>query len=96
MVGYATENVARSYVVGRKNFFLHNSVDGARASAIVYSLALTAKANNLDVLKYFEILLKRMPDYQNEPEGIRTMLPWSPEMQSECHKPGHGNACADQ
>ena len=92
----AAENAARPYVVGRKNFLFHNSVDGARASAIVYSLALTAKANKLDVLKYFEVLLQRMPDYQNEPEGIRTLLPWSPEMQSECHKPECGDICADQ
>lgn len=91
----AAENAARPYVVGRKNFLFHNSVAGARASAIVYSLVLTAKANNLDVLKYFEIILQRMPDYQNEPEGIRTLLPWSPEMQAECHKPGCKDICAD-
>lgn len=92
----AAENSARPYVIGRKNFLFHNSVDGAKASAIVYSLVLTAKANNLDVLKYFEVLLQRMPDYQNEPEGIRTLLPWSPKMQSECHKPGCGSSDANQ
>jgi transposase len=80
------ENNARPYVVGRKNFLFHNSVDGAKASAIIYSIVLTAKANNLDVRKYVEILLQRMPDYKNEPEGIRKLLPWSPEIQTECHR----------
>ena len=84
----AAENSVRPYVIGRKNFLFHNSVDGAKSSAIAYSIVLTAKANNLDVLKYLEILLQRMPDYQNEPEGIRKLLPWSKEMQSECHRPG--------
>ena len=58
-------------MVGRKNFLFHNSVDGAKASAIIYSIVLTAKANNLDIRKYVEILLQRMPDYKNEPDGIR-------------------------
>ncbi|MBQ9438187.1 MAG: IS66 family transposase [Lachnospiraceae bacterium] len=84
------ENQARPYVVGRKNFLFHNSTDGAEASAIIYSIVLTAKANNLDIHKYMEILLQRMPDYKNEPDGIRKLLPWSPEMQIECQraKPG--------
>ena len=81
------ENYARPYVIGRKNFLFHNSVDGANASAVIYSIVLTAKANNLDIRKYLEVLLQRMPDYKNEPEGIRNLLPWSPEIQAECQRP---------
>ena len=84
------ENNARPYVIGRKNFLFHCSVDGAKASAIIYSIVLTAKANNLDIRKYLEILLTRMPDYKNEPEGIRNLLPWSPEIQQECQRPQPG------
>ena len=80
------ENNARPYVIGRKNFLFHNSVDGANASAIIYSIVLSAKANNLDIRQYMETLLLKMPDYKNEPEGIRRLLPWSPEMQAECHR----------
>ena len=86
------ENNARPYVVGRKNFLFHNSVDGAKASAIIYSIVLTAQANNLDIRKYVEILLQRLPDYKNEPDGIRKLLPWSPEMQAECHRTEIGKA----
>ena len=86
------ENNARRYVVGRKNFLFHNSMDGAKASAIIYSIVLTAQANNLDIRKYVEILLQRLPDYKNEPDGIRKLLPWSPEMQAECHRTEIGKA----
>ena len=34
---------ARPYAVGRKNFYFHDTPDGAEASAIIYSLAQTAK-----------------------------------------------------
>ena len=77
-------------MVGRKNFLFHNSVDGAKASAIIYSIVLTAQANNLDIRKYVEILLQRMPDYKNEPEGMQKLLPWSPEIQAECQLPKIG------
>ena len=82
------ENNARPYVVGRKNFLFHNSVEGAEASAVIYSIVLTAKANNLDIRKYIEILLQKMPDYKNEPDGIEKLLPWSQEMQAECKRQG--------
>lgn len=84
------ENNARPYVVGRKNFLFHRSVDGANASAVIYSIVLTAKANNLDIRRYMEILLQEMPDYKNEPEGIEKLLPWSSYIQAECQKPGNG------
>ena len=45
-----------------------------------------------DIRKYVEILLQRMPDYKNEPDGIRKLLPWSPEMQAECHRTEIGKA----
>ena len=83
----SAERAARYYVMGRKNFLFHNSVDGANASVIIYSIIRTALANNLDDLKYLEILLQRMPGCKDEPEGLRKLLPWSSEMQEECHKP---------
>ena len=81
------ENNARPYVVSRKNSLFHDTVMGAEACSIIYSIVLTAKANNLDIRKYMEILFQRMPDYKNEPEGIRDLLPWSPAIQEECQRP---------
>ena len=43
------ENNARPYVVSRKNSLFHDTVMGAEACSIIYSIVLTAKANNLDI-----------------------------------------------
>ena len=39
--------VARPYAVRRKNFYYNDTVNGAEASSIIYSLAQTAKLNNI-------------------------------------------------
>ena len=78
------ENIARPYAVGRKNFLFHDTVKGARASAIIYSLVETAKYNNLNIYAYLEMVLLYMPDYKNEPEGIKELMPWSEMIQQRC------------
>ena len=75
---------ARPYAVGRKNFYFHDTPAGAEASAIIYSLALTAKLNNLSVFKYLQAVLLYMPDYVHEPEGIEELMPWSDKMKKLC------------
>ena len=60
------ENAIRPFVVGRKNWLFSDSVKGAKASAMIYSLAATACANGLNVEEYFTRLF-----YSNEP-----ILPW--------------------
>ena len=75
---------ARPYAVGRKNFYFHDTVDGAEASSIIYSLAQTAKLNNISVFKYLQAVLLYMPDYVNEPEGIEELMPWSDKMKKLC------------
>lgn len=52
------ENAIRPFVVGRKNWLFANSVKGAKASAIIYSLAATATANGLNVEEYFTRLCR--------------------------------------
>ena len=75
------ENIARPYAVGRKNFLFHDTVKGARASSIIYSLVETAKLNNLNIYAYLEAVLLYMPDYKNEPEAIEELMPWSDMIQ---------------
>ena len=78
------ENIARPYAVGRKNFLFHDTVKGARASSIIYSLVETAKLNDLNIYAYLETVLLYMPDYKNEPEGIEELMPWSDMIQQRC------------
>jgi transposase len=80
----AAERRAKTYVMGRKNFLFHDTVDGARASAIVLSLIETAKANQLNVFQYLYTLLLYMPDYKNEPAGIDQLMPWSEFIKERC------------
>lgn len=81
------ERCAKSYAIGRKNSLFHTSVDGAQASAIMYSIVETAKANGLNVLQYLYMVLLYMPDYKNEPAGIEQLLPWSEFMKEYCTGP---------
>ncbi|XBX03330.1 transposase [Enterocloster clostridioformis] len=78
------ENIARPYAVGRKNFLFHDTVKGVQASSIIYSLAETAKLNNLNICAYLKTVLLYMPDYKDEPEGIEDLMPWSEMIQRRC------------
>ena len=80
----AAERRAKSYAIGRKAFLFHTSVAGANASAVMYSMIETAKANNLNVFQYLYMVLLYMPDYKNEPEGIEQLLPWSDFIKEHC------------
>ena len=70
--------------MGRKNFLFHDTVDGAEASAIVYSLVESARANDLNIYQYLYMVLLYMPDYIDEPDGIEDMMPWSEFMKERC------------
>lgn len=52
------ENAIRPFVVGRKNWLFSNVVKGAKASAVIYSLAVIATANGLNVEEYFTRLCR--------------------------------------
>lgn len=80
----AAERMAKSYAIGRKASLFHTSVAGANASAIIYSLVETAKANNLNVFQYIYTLLLYMPGHKNGSEGMEQLLPWSDFIKEHC------------
>ena len=57
----ASEQSIRTFCISRNNWVIINSVKGALASAVVYSLSETAKLNNLNVYDYFNKLLTELP-----------------------------------
>jgi transposase len=57
----AVENAIRPFVIGRKNWLFANTPLGAHASAALYSLIETAKANSLDPYSYLKFLFERIP-----------------------------------
>lgn len=80
------ENSIRPVVVGRKNFLFCGSPGGAAATACIYSIVETAKANGLDSRKYIEYLLTVMPGfgYNRCREHIEELMPWTDEVQKQC------------
>ena len=80
------EQAIRPFTIGRKNFVLIESSNGAHASAIIYSLVETAKANYLNVYQYFELLLTEIPKHMNDTDlkFIEELLPWAPHVQKTC------------
>ncbi len=71
----------------RKNFLFSNTPQGARASAITYSLVETAKENELDPYLYLEYLFQQMPNTDLEnPEALGNLLPWSEHLPEQVHK----------
>ena len=88
----ASERAIRPFTIGRKNWVLMNSVNGARASAIVYSIVETGKLNQLSCYNYFAHLLTELPKLCDENGTIDTdkldpLLPWSDELPEQCRKP---------
>ena len=57
------ENAIRPIVVGRKNWLFSDTPDGAQASATVYTLMETAKANGLNPYWYMKHDLEEMLNY---------------------------------
>ena len=69
------ENTIRPFVIGRKNWLFANSQAGARASANLYSLIETAKANGLEPYAYLKKLFTLLPQAENL-KDIDALLPW--------------------
>ncbi|NNK97117.1 MAG: transposase, partial [Desulfobacterales bacterium] len=68
------ENAIRPFVVGRKNWLFAGTPEGAAASAAIYSLIETAKANGLDTYKYLRYLFENLPCAESK-EEYRELLP---------------------
>lgn len=80
------ENSIRPFTVGRKNWLFAGSSSGAKASACVYSLVETAKANDINPYKYLELLLTRLPklQLQNNNDELELLMPWNPQVKEAC------------
>ena len=80
------EQAIRPFTLGRKNFVLIESSNGAKASAILYSLVETAKANGLNTFEYFNLLLTEIPQHvdDNDLRFLDDLLPWAPKVQKAC------------
>ena len=73
------ERAVKPFAVGRKNWLFSNTENGAKASAVFYSLIETAKESSLSPYKYLEFIFEAAPslDLFNKPYLAEALLPWN-------------------
>lgn len=78
----SAEITIRSFVIGKKNWVMIDTIAGAKASAVVYSLVETAKANGLNPEKYLDYLLTVIPEHMNDKnrDFLDDLAPWSDKL----------------
>lgn len=74
-----SERSCKAFVTGRKNWLFADTPNGANASALVYSIVETAKANDVDIYHYLKYLLLKAPTSQIPDEEPEKLCPWNPE-----------------
>ncbi len=84
----ASERAIRPFCVGRANWHIIDSINGAQASAAIYSIVETAKANQLKPYEYLKFLLEEVSKNQNESDHsfLDSLLPWSDTIPAICKK----------
>ena len=82
----ATEEALRSFCLHKHAWKLIDSIDGAKSSAIIYSITETAKANNLNPFRYLEYILTVMKDHQEDTDYcfMEELLPLSEQIPEIC------------
>ena len=84
------ERIIKPFVIGRKNWLFNKTTSGAKASATIYSIIETCKANNINSYKYMcyilpklkeiEIEYKKNPDLmtnERRKELLKALLPYN-------------------
>lgn len=84
----ASERAIRGFCVGKKNWQMIDTINGAKTSAMIYSIAETAKANNLKPYDYFEYLLEEIPKHMEDTDRsfLEDLLPWSENLPAHIRK----------
>ena len=77
----ACEQAIRPFVLGRKNWLFSGSPVGAHASAALFSLIETAKANDVEPYLYLRYVFSNVPD-GDDPGAFKQLLPWAIEKAS--------------
>lgn len=84
----ASERAIQGFCVGKKNWQMIGTINGAKTSAMIYSIAETAKANNLKPYDYFEYLLEEIPKHMEDSDRafLEDLLPWSETLPDHIRK----------
>ena len=82
----ATESALRNFCMHKHTWRLIDTINGAKASALVYSIVETAKANGLNPFRYLEFLLTEMMEHEEDTDYgfLDDLLPWSESIPDIC------------
>ncbi|WP_454833680.1 IS66 family transposase [Pseudomonas lini] len=72
----AAERAIKPFVIGRKAWLFSDTPKGAAASAQIYSLVETAKANGQEPYAWLRHALERLPQAESV-EDVEALLPWN-------------------
>ena len=70
------ENAIRPFALGRKNWLFAGTPKGAEASAALYSLIETAKANGFEPYSYLRHVFTQLPLARSLAD-FEALLPWN-------------------
>ena len=82
----ATESSLRNFCMHKHTWRLIDTINGAKASALVYSIVETAKENGVNPFRYLEFLLTEMMEHEEDTDYcfIDDLLPWSGSIPDIC------------
>jgi hypothetical protein len=72
----ACERAIRPFVIGRRNWLFAHTPNGADASATLYSIIETAKANGHEPYRYLRYIFTALPE-ASSPEQVAQLLPFN-------------------
>lgn len=83
------ERAIRPFCIGRNSWHIIDTIRGAENSAVLYSIAETAKANNLVPYEYYKYVLEQMLEHMNDTnlKFMDDLLPWSERVKEKCSVP---------
>ena len=85
----AVERGIRPFVIGRRNWLFADTPSGATASARLYSLVETAKANGLEPWAYLAEVFEKLPAAATGAD-IEALLPWRVQLEASPHRVANG------
>jgi Transposase and inactivated derivatives len=72
------ERSIKPFVIGRKNWLFANTPEGARTSAVLYSLIETAKECKINPFDYLTFVFRNAPNLDlSNPDSVQKLLPWN-------------------
>lgn len=83
------ENAIHPFTLGRKNWLFCDTPKGAEASAIVYSLVESAKANGIEPFRYLQHVLSQLLflGKSRSHQELESLMPWAPYIQQNFKRP---------